>query len=212
MTPMNTSLRGSALVGGISLAVMAVLAPPGLLIASPAGQTGVAALVVLVIAALDVVVALSLYPLLAPGGALLAQTAAAMRVAYGAVFAVAAGSLLEPADVAPFHAIWDAGLLIFGVHLALVGLAVVRAPSIPSWIGLLVVLAGAGYLADAILVALVPGSPLAFAGFTFIGEVVLLIWLIDMWPRITATRDTPTMDVTRAAIASPLVVAGRGTP
>lgn len=178
MTLHPTALRTSALVAGISLALMALLAPLGLLVALPAGQTGVAALLVLVVAGLDVVVAVALYPVLAPGGRLLAQIAAAMRVTYAAVFAVAAGSLLDPVNVAHFQAVWDAGLLIFGAHLALVGLAVVRASSIPTWIGLLVLVAGAGYLADAILAALSPGSPLAFGEFTFVGEVVLLIWLI----------------------------------
>jgi len=186
---MNTSLRSSALVGGISLALMALLAPLGLLMALPAGETGFAALVVLVIAALDVVVAVALYPLLAPGGRLLAQIAVAMRVAYGAVFAVAAGSLLEPVDVAHFQAIWDAGLLIFGVHLVLVGLAVIRCPLIPTWIGVLVLIAGAGYTVDATLVALSPGSTLAFAEFTFIGEVVLFVWLIGWGGKREHARD-----------------------
>ena len=79
---MNTSLRTSALVAGTSLALMALIAPLGLLIALPAGMTGIAALSVLVIAALDVVAAVALYPVLRPGGELLAQIASATRVAY----------------------------------------------------------------------------------------------------------------------------------
>jgi len=185
----NTSLRTSALVAGISLALMALLAPLGLLIALPAGSTGVAALVVLVIAALDVVAGVALYPLLAPGGKLLAQTAAAMRVAYGAVFATAAGSLFEPVDVPRFQAIWDAGLLVFGVHLVLVGVAVVRCPSVPTWIGVLVLITGAGYVADASLLALSAGSSLTLSEFTFVGEVILMIWLIG-WGGRTKVRRT----------------------
>lgn len=87
--------------------------------------------------------------------------------------AVAADAVAEP--VLDVH---TQSLLIFGVHLALVGLAIVRAPSIPTWIGVLVLIAGAGYAAVATLLALGTGSPLTFAEFTFIGEVVLLIWLI----------------------------------
>lgn len=175
---MNTSLRTSALVAGTSLALMAFIAPLGLLIALPAGMTGIAALSVLVIAALDVVAAVALYPVLRPGGELLAQIASATRVAYGAVFAVAAGSLIDPVDTAHFQAVWDAGLLIFGVHLMLVGVAIVRSAAIPTWIGILVFIAGAGYAADTTIVALSPGSLLSIAGFTFVGEVVLLVWLI----------------------------------
>lgn len=174
---MNTSLRASALVAGISLALMVLLAL-GLVMALPAGASGLAAVLVLLISALDVVAAVALYPVLAPGGQLLARTATAMRVAYGAVFATAAGALLEPVDTARFQTVWDAGLLIFGVHLVLVGIAVVRAPTVPTWIGVLVVVAGLGYALDATLVALNPGSAVSFAQVTFIGEVILLIWLI----------------------------------
>lgn len=175
---MNTSLRTSALVAGISLALMVVLAPLGLMIALPAGATGTAALIVLVIAALDVLAGVALYPVLKSGGTLLAQSAAAMRVAYGAVFAVAAGSLLNPVDTERFQAVWDAGLFLFGIHLALVGLAVLRSPSIPTWIGVLLLIAGAGYTLDSATIAILPGSPTSIGEFTFIGEVVLLLWLI----------------------------------
>lgn len=183
---MNTSLRSSALVAGISLALMVLLAV-GLVMALSAGSSGIAAVVVLLISALDVVAAVALYPVLAPGGQLLAQTATAMRVAYGAVFAVAAGSLLEPVDTARFQAVWDAGLLIFGVHLVLVGIAAVRAPTVPTWIGALVSVAGVGYALDATLVALSPGSAVSFAQVTFIGEVILLFWLIGWAGRTSAS-------------------------
>jgi len=191
---MNTSLRTSALVAGTSLALMAVIAPLGLLVALPAGMTGIAALVVLVIAALDVVAAVALYPVLRPGGELLAKTASATRVAYGAVFVVAAGSLFDPVDTAHFQAVWDAGLLIFGLHLMLVGVAIVRSASIPTWIGILVFIAGAGYAADTAIVALSPGSLLSIAGFTFVGEVVLLVWLLGWGGRAGAASDRPDRD------------------
>ncbi len=174
---MNTSLRASALSAGISIALMAVLAI-GLVLALGDGATGVAAVLVLLIATLDVVAGVALYPVLAPGGQLLARAATAMRVAYGAVFAVAAGLLLAPSDTERFQAVWDAGLLLFGVHLLLVGLAAVRAASVPTWIGVLVLVAGAGYAVDATLVALTPGG-FSVATVTFVGEVVLAIWLIS---------------------------------
>ncbi|WP_439563609.1 DUF4386 domain-containing protein [Microcella sp.] len=185
---MTTSLRTSALVSGISLALMAALAPLFVAVALPAGETGVAAIIVLTIAVLDVIVAIALYPILVPGGLLLAQLATAMRVAYGAVFAVAAGSLLAPADVEQFQAVWDASLFIFGVALVLVGLAVVRGRGLPTWIGLLVIIAGFGYATDAVIVAIDPGNPVVVSQFTFIGEVVLLIWLIG-WGGRARHRD-----------------------
>lgn len=174
----TTSPRAAALIAGSSLALMAVLAPLGLMVAMPAGLTGPAALTVLVIAGLDVIVGVALYPILKPGGRLIAQVATALRVAYGAAFAVAAAFLLAPADPERFEAIWDAALFLFGLHLLAVGLAAVRASGIPTWIGALVLIAGAGYAVDAVSVALAPSSPLGLGQVAFVGEVVLLVWLI----------------------------------
>lgn len=172
------SIRAAALVAGVSLALMAVLAPLGLMVALPAGLTGPAALTVLVVAALDVVVGVALYPILKPGGELVAQVAAALRIAYGAAFAVAGGYLLGPADLERFQGIWDGALFLFGLHLLAVGVAAVRAVSIPTWIGVLVLVAGAGYAVDAVSVALAPSAPLGIGQVAFVGEVVLLVWLI----------------------------------
>lgn len=185
---MNTSLRTSALVAGISLALMAVLGPLGLLMALPSGATGAAALAVLIIAALDVLAAVALYPVLKSGGTLLAQSAAAIRIAYAAVFAVAAGSLFRPVDTEHFQAVWEAGLFLFGLHLALVGLAVLRSPLIPTWIGVLLLIAGAGYAIDSATLAILPGSPTSIGEITFVGEVVLLVWLIGWGGRSRSTR------------------------
>lgn len=186
---MQTSLRTSALVAGLSLALMAALAPLGLILALPSGAIGVAAVVVLAIAALDVVAGVALYPVLTSGGTLLAGSAAALRIAYAAVFAAAAGFLFGPADAVRFQAIWDAGLLIFALHLILVGVAAIRSPSIPIWIGALVLIAGAGYAVDSVTTALLPASPTAIAQFTFVGEVVLLVWLIGWGGRQRGATD-----------------------
>ena len=188
----GVSVRAASLVAGIALAAMAIISPVGLLVALPAGNTGIAALVVLVVAALDVVVAVALIPVLAPGGVLLARIAAALRIAYAAIFAVAAGSLLAPADEMRFQAIWDAALLLFGVHLVLVGIAALRAHGIPVWVGALVIVAGAGYAVDSVAVILIPSAVIGVGTFTFVGEVVFLVWLI-----VRGGRDVPESRTTR---------------
>lgn len=184
------STRTASLTAGIGLAVMTVLAPLGLMIALPAGLTGVAALTVLAVAGLDVVVGISLRPVLAHAGELLARTASTLRIVYAAVFATAAGSLVGPSpEAAQFQAIWDMGLVIFAAHLVLVGVALVRGRGLPSWLGVLVLVAGLGYLADGITVAL-----LATAGmvgqFTFVGEIALCIWLLG-WSGRQASVQPP---------------------
>ena len=133
---MNTvSIRAASLLAGASLALMAVLAPLGLMIALPAGAVGVTATVVLLIAVLDVFVAVGLYPVLRPAGVLLAASASGLRLAYAAVFAAAAGSLAGRPDIERFEAVWEMGLFVFAWHLLLVGIAGVRADAVPSWVG-----------------------------------------------------------------------------
>lgn len=180
------SVRTASLTAGACLALMAVLAPLGVMVALPAGAVGLAAVVVLVVAVLDVVIGVALYPVLRPAGTLVAACASALRVAYAAVFASSTAWLVGVPDVARFHAVWDAGLLVFGVHLLLVGAAVVRADGPPSWIGVLVVIAGAGYLADAVSALVVPAAPLSVGEVAFVGEVVLLVWLIGWSGRTNA--------------------------
>lgn len=187
------SIRSASLLAGVSLALMAVIAPLGVMVALPAGATGPAAIAVLCVAVLDVLIAVALYPVLLRAGALLAGCASALRLAYGAVFATAAGSLMGSPDVERFHAVWDAGLLLFGTHLMLVGVAVIRISSMPTWMGALVVIAGLGYLIDAVSIALNPAVPVRIGEFAFVGEVVLLVWLLG-WGGRGKNAPTPVVD------------------
>lgn len=181
-------VRAASLTAGVSLAAMAVISPLVLLVALPAGDTGAAALMVLVVSTLDVVIGVALYPVLAPAGGLLAGCAAALRVAYGAVFATAAGSLVGAPDVERFHAVWDMALFLFGVHLVVVGVAMARAHGLPTWVGILTLISGLGYVVDAASAAVAPAAPLTVAQVAFVGEVVLLIWLIGWGGRPLTTR------------------------
>ncbi len=78
-----------------------------------------------------------------------------------------------------FDAAWNGGLLVlFGMHLLVIGWLLLRRSGVfATVVGALVLLAGAGYLADSVLWVLVPDG-LAFAQFTFIGEIVLIAWLV----------------------------------
>ncbi len=167
--------------------------------AAPAFGWGVLALVG--VAVLDIVVAWGLWRVLGverPGGAALA---AAFRVVYAAVFLGAIAMLVdarriatgagEASDLAAsdrdtavllrfegFDSAWNTGLLVFGVHLAVVGwLLVVRSGVFATVVGWLVLLAGAGYLADGVLRVVAPDAGVSVAQFTFIGEIVLIAWL-----------------------------------
>ena len=112
----------------------------------------------------------------------IAMLADARRIADGAGAASALG--LEGRDAAVlsrldgFDAAWKAGLVLFGMHLLVIGWLLLRRSGVfATVVGALVLLAGAGYLADSVLWILVPDG-LAFAQFTFVGEIVLIAWLV----------------------------------
>ena len=64
------------------------------------------------------------------------------------------------------------------MHLLVIGWLLLRRSGVfATIVGALVLLAGAGYLADSVLWVLVPDG-LVVAQFTFIGEIVLIAWLV----------------------------------
>ena len=162
---------------------------------------GWAVLALLGVAVLDVVVACGLWMVFRPERPGASALAAAFRIAYAAVFVGAIAMLadarriaegagaasrlgLEDRDLAVlsrldgFDAAWKAGLVLFGMHLVVVGwLLVRRSGAVATVVGALVLLAGAGYLAESVFWVLVPDG-LAVAQYTFIGEIVLIAWLV----------------------------------
>jgi hypothetical protein len=207
-TTLTPSLsRRASWIGGIALLLIAVLAGLGytgalqpLFTAGDAARTAAAigdaetqfrlgVLCMVIAAVLDVVVAATLRMLFEPVNRALSATAAWFRVAYAAVFLVAIAQLAaaptlldEPARalgaVESFEATWHIGLILFGVHLALVGILAVRSGFMSRVLGALLVIAGAGYIADAVGTILVAGFTPTVARFTFVGEVVLIGWLL----------------------------------
>jgi hypothetical protein len=86
-----------------------------------------------------------------------------------------------------FEDIYSAGLVLFGFHLMLLGLLVWRAAYAPSFLGILLALAELGYAVDSFGVVLAAGYALEVATFTFVGEVVLIFWLLLRGRRLTST-------------------------
>lgn len=166
-------------------------------------RAGIAALFIVVM--LDVVVAWALYQVFRPVGAGLSALAAAFRFLYAGIFMVAITRLAgvanllgsdELADVlgpqqvqaqtllgiSAYREIWSAGLLLFGVHLLVLGYLAYRSGFVPRVLGALLALAGFGYTFDSVAATLVGDGAPAIAEFTFLGEVLLAIWLI-LWSR-----------------------------
>jgi len=95
---------------------------------------------------------------------------------------VALGLLGEPDQalraVNEYDTVWHVGLNLFGVHLLLLGILAYRSAVMPRIFGILLVIAGLGYLADGFGAVLVPGYALGVSRFTFVGEAALMFWLL----------------------------------
>ena len=153
----------------------------------------------LVVTFLDIVVAWALYVLMKPVNETLAVLVGWLRLAAPAVFAVALANLLDVAQlvggaagsvvgaaqldaqvmasIASFDNGWDMSLAIFGLHLLGLGLLLIKSANFPNFLGILVIIAGGGYLADTFTRILVPDFEFTFSLFTFVGEALLIFWL-----------------------------------
>lgn len=173
--------RRAALVAGGGLLLMALAGPVAVVTALPQGRTAAAALLMLLVAVLDVAVGLALLPLTRPGGRRAAGVAAALRVGYGVWLAVAATTLLREGDVARFEREWGTALLVFGLHLLVLGVVLVRhrgRTRPPRWLAVLVAVAGVGYVVDATLLVAGVEASFSVGQVLFVGEVLLLVWLL----------------------------------
>jgi hypothetical protein len=222
------SIRTASITAGVALLLMSVVAifgnvvvVDGLVTEGNAAQTatdivaseglfrfGIASLVVVV--ALDVVVAWALYRVFSPVSKSLSMLAAALRLVYSGVFMVAIAELLgvvrllsNDSSVAVFGAdqlnaqailginafndIWYVGQFLFGLHLLVIGYLAYRSGYVPGVLGVLLAIAGLGYAADSLGTVLSSGSWADISSFTFIGEFLLALWLLIRARRIAAS-------------------------
>jgi hypothetical protein len=121
----------------------------------------------------DVVLAWALFVLLAPVNGALSLLAAIFQLVYAAVAIAAAMDLLTalhaligPAALQPqAHLLRDVpdqmgtSLLLFGVHLVLVGYLIVRSRYIPKLIGAWLLCAGVAWVVQSVRQLLVPDAP-----------------------------------------------------
>lgn len=165
------------LAAGFILLAMAIASPIGFLVALPQEQFTITTIVGFIVVVLDIFVALLLIPILRSGGTALAYCAAALRVLYATGLFTATILLIIRQNGAPFYKIWDYSLALFGLHLIVAGIAMCRSPELPTIIGVLLLIAGAGYLFDSVT-TMFNVETMSLSEFTFIGEVALLLWLL----------------------------------
>jgi hypothetical protein len=150
---------------------------------------------------LDVVIAWALYVLLIPVNRSLSLLTAWFRLIYTALalfalfnlvnayrivhtpdFLDAFGSQQLHAQVklliASFRYDFSFSLIIFAIHLVLLGCLIYRSGYIPRLIGILLILDGLGWLIDSLRPYLYPTAHLGFLAITFLGELVFMFWLL----------------------------------
>lgn len=165
-------------------------------------------------ALLDIVVAWSLMRIFSPVNAEVSRLGAWLRLAYAGIFMVALSQLagvpglLSDADhsssftrdqvqlqamakIDTFHDIWCAGLVLFGAHLAAVGVLAHRSGFVPRPIGVLLVVAGAGYAFDSFVSLFDQHPAFAVSSVTFVGEFLLGLWLLLRSRRVSESMPGP---------------------
>jgi hypothetical protein len=187
------ALDGLVTEGNATQTARDILASQGLF------RLGIASLILVV--ALDVVIAWALYRVFSPVNKSLSILAAAMRLVYAGVFMVAIAQLpgvlrlltdngnraIFGADqlnaqaslgLAAFTDIWYVSQFLFGLHLLIEGYLAYRSGYVPRVLGALLAIAGLGYATDSLGAVLSQGSWTAVSSFTFLGEFLLALWLL----------------------------------
>lgn len=89
--------------------------------------------------------------------------------------------------------------VFFGLWLVPLGVLIWASGFIPRWVGALLLVAGAGYLVDVVLAVMLPNAGFVVSEFTFVGELVLMGWLLARGVNAAAWTDRAAR--TRAALA-----------
>lgn len=160
------------------------------------------ALAMLSIALLDVFVAWGLWIVTKSVNSSMAGLAAVLRISYASILAASTASLMtlttlmtstlfqdvsEPVInssavllLQNFQHGWDGALIFVGLHLILVGVLLLHSPHFSSVVGYLTIWAGAGYTLDSVFeYVLSPESSISLLPYTFFGEPVLLVALLQ---------------------------------
>jgi hypothetical protein len=180
-------VRGEVLVRDDATATAARLA-------EHSGLLRAGTVVELYLALTDVVLAALLFLLFRPGGRPLALTMALLRLTWGFIAMVAlltnlaalrlAGDPEAALAALTLHEdVAAVGFVAFGGHLALLGVLGWRARLLPRLIGGLLVVAGAGYVLNSLLIlgwAMPPRPALLLPAFP--AELALCLWLLIKAP------------------------------
>jgi hypothetical protein len=119
---------------------------------------------------------------------------------FAALLPLSGAGYLNAFDAEQLHAqmMYFFGLNQYGVYIAqffgfwvsLLGFLVFKSGFLPRILGILLIIAGLGYLVDAVLFLLFPGIGVTISLFTFWGEAIFALWLLimgvntDQWEKL----------------------------
>jgi len=150
---------------------------------------------------LDLIIAWALYVLLLPVNKALSLLTAWFRVVYTLIALVSLfklATIFRLLTVPYFQTIfgdqqlraqvqlllgsfryeWAMSLVIFGIHLDLVGYLIYRSTYIPKILGVLLVIVGVGWVVYPLKPYLYPNAPFDFIPWAGFGELIFPIWLL----------------------------------
>ncbi|HET7040309.1 MAG TPA: DUF4386 domain-containing protein [Gemmatimonadales bacterium] len=115
---------------------------------------------------------------------------AALRLLSGAAYLEPFTAVQRQAQAMLFLDLWESGILVAQVFWALwlfpLGCLVFRSGFLPRLLGILLIIAGGGYLVDVVLALLFPDIELRIGYFTFVGELLLPLWLVFKGVKVEA--------------------------
>src|SRR6266851_3362407 len=156
----------------------------------------------------DVVAAWGLYLLLRPVNASISMFIAWLRVVFATIGLAALLNLVTvyrlltrpnsltalgqdqlnaqvQVAIGSFNSQFAFSLIIFGVYLMLLAWLIYRSGYIPKWLGIVLVIDGAGWSIMESGPYLLPGIDLSFLFVATFGELILLVWLIGWGTRLS---------------------------
>jgi len=154
-----------------------------------------------IVAILDIIVGWALYIFLKPVNKSLSLLTACFRLIYATILSVLLINLiqvleliksgnyisafgtnqLQTAVIISINAFthgWKFSLIIFGFHLLALGYLLFKAGYMHKILGILIIVASLGYLLDGFGKLIFSNYNINVSMFTFIGEVVLIFWLL----------------------------------
>ena len=155
----------------------------------------------------DIIIAWALYLLLAPVNRALSLLAAVFQWVYAALGLhgvlqlvdamrlVGVGSYAKAFGAAQLQAQvdlllrahryeWSFILILFGIHLVLVGYLIFRSGYLPKWLGIVILVVGAGWVITPLRPFLFPSANFGWFFIMSFGELLLPLWLLIMGRRI----------------------------